>query len=201
MKKYKILAFIAIIAFILIGNITNAYAATAPAWINGKYTRSVSRISWWMSYDNNGGWYEYQIANAISNWQYPGWSNPLHFVESDSNAGTMMDIYSKPSSFWSTNVPMAETRHYDGNGNWMHPNSNRKLSGNYVFTRIYLNDTQMHNLSADKMKGTIAHEIGHTLGLDENNNNKYSIMCQTSSKRQVQTVQKIDNNVIVNIYK
>ena len=68
MKKYKILAFIAIIAFILIGNITNAYAATAPAWINGKYTRSVSRISWWMSYDNNGGWYEYQIANAISNW-------------------------------------------------------------------------------------------------------------------------------------
>ena len=140
--KLKHITFISILILIVafIGIKVNAQSNDLTKHINGNGIELTEK--------------EYQIANAISNWQYPGWSNPLHFVESDSNAGTMMDIYSKPSSFWSTNVPMAETRHYDGNGNWMHPNSNRKLSGNYVFTRIYLNDTQMHNLSADKMKGT-----------------------------------------------
>ena len=188
------------VAFLFIGT-SNVFAATSPQWIGGKYTRAVSRISWWMSYDNNGGWYEFQIKNAVNNWQSPGWSNPLAFVAASSNAGTMMDIYTQNKSFWSTQAPLAETRHYDGNGNWMRANSQGKLNGNYVFTRIYLNDDSLHNKSADEMRGTITHEIGHTLGLNENNGNVNSIMCQLNSNRQVQTVQQIDNTAVVNIYK
>lgn len=180
----------------------NVYAAeTAPAYLGGKYTRRITRISWWMSYENSGGWYEYQIINAVNNWQNPGWTNPIKFVAASSNAGTMMDIYTKTNSFWSGNKPLAETRHYDASSNHMKLNANRKLSGNYLFTRIYLNDSTMHDLMASQMKGTIAHEIGHTLGLDENNSNPNSIMCQTGSGRLVQTVQQIDNTTVVNIYK
>ena len=50
------------------------------------------------------------------------------------------------------------------------------------------------------MRGTIVHEIGHTLGLAHNNSNPQSIMCQTGYGRSVQTVQKIDNTAVVNLY-
>jgi len=59
----------------------------------------------------------------------------------------------------------------------------------------------MHNLSATRMKGTIAHEIEHTLGLKYNNTNVNSIMCQTQYNRAVETVQKTDNKAVVNLYK
>ncbi len=150
-----------------------------------------------MSYDNNGGWYEYQIINAVNNWENPGWNNPINFVCASSNSGTMMDIYSKPSSFWPLNVRngvLAETRFYDSSSVQINP------ANDYRFTRIFINDGTMHNQTAVQMKGTIAHEIGHTLGLDENNSNVYSIMCQTGNGRQVQTVQQIDNSTVVHIY-
>ena len=142
-----------------------------------------------------------EIKNAVNNWQSPGWSNPLAFVAASSNAGTMMDIYSKDTDFIGSWFLNAYTEHYDNNGVEVDHDNNGNLVSNYVFTRIYLNDDNIHNFSADYMRGTIAHEIGHTLGLDENNSNVNSIMCQLNSNRQVQTVQQIDNTAVVNIYK
>ena len=201
-KKKRNLGFMTLIAVALlfIGT-SNVFAATAPPWLGGKYTRSVTRISWWMSYDNNGGWYEFQIKNAVNNWQNPGWSNPLNFVAASSNAGTMMDIYSKDTDFIGSWFLNAYTEHYNNNGVAIEKDNNGKLVSNYVFTRIYLNDDNIHNFSADNMRGTIAHEIGHTLGLGENNSNANSIMCQLNNGRKVQTVQQIDNTAVVNIYK
>lgn len=199
-KVKKIMMSLALIIALLLINVigVNAATQTHPMGV-GKYTRSVKRISWWMSYDNGGGWYEYQINNAINNWENPGWSNPLHFVESDNNRGTMMDVYTKTSSFWTSQgksaYTLATTAWYNGSGNPVSPDTK-----NYYFTRIYINDTEMHNFTANNIKGTIAHEIGHTLGLDHNNYNQYSIMCQTGSGRLVQTVQKTDNDAVVNFY-
>ncbi len=197
-KVKKIAVFLLLISSIIIGNNGNVYAASATTtYGTGKYTRSVKRISWWMSYDNGGGWYEYQINNAIKNWENPGWSNPLHFVESDSNAGTMMDVYTKDESFWGYDGNFyAETFFYNANGQDIY----LPISENYVFTRIYINDTAMHNFSANKMRGVIAHEIGHTLGLQHNNNNVNSLMC-VSDRRKVETVQKTDNDAVVKFYK
>ncbi len=110
-----------------------------------------------------------------------------------------MDIYTKTTSFWEDLGPsaqyiLAETRFYNSSGVQQNPYTN------YVFTRIYLNDTTMHNLSISNMSGTIAHVIGHTLGLAHNNTNVNSIMCQTAYGRVVQTVQAIDNTAVVNLY-
>lgn len=195
MKKLKRLAIFLLALAVMIP--VSANAATATEAFGGKYTRGITRISWWMSYDNNGGWYEYQIINAVNNWQNPGWSNPITFVAASSNAGTMMDIYSQPKTFWATSLQdsvLAETRFYNSSGSQINPTSD------YYFTRIYLNDGTMHNLSVDPMRGTITHEIGHTLGLKHNNTNVNSIMCQTAYGRAVQTVQQIDNTAVVNLY-
>lgn len=196
LKKIHFSLIAVIIVFSLC--ISSASAANvAPPTLGGIYDRGGTRISWWMSYENDGGWYEYQIINAVNNWKNPGWSNPLNFVAASSNSGTMMDIYTETASFWPSQYRYgiyAETRFYNINSVRMNP------STNYRFTRIYLNDTTMHDLSATNMKGTIAHEIGHTLGLNENNNNINSIMCRFVAGRTVQTVQQIDNSVIVNLY-
>ncbi len=194
-----ILVFLAVITILLVGTI-NVNAADFPPYIGGKYTRGISRISWWMSYNNNGGWYEFQINNAIYNWQSPGWSNPITFVEASSNAGTILDFYSRPSNFWSSSNIIASTTHYDSNSTPMHPN-NGKISGNYLFVIINLNDGIMHNSEVEKMRGTITHEIGHALSMGENNGNVNSIMCQTGAGRAVQRVKKIDNDKVVSIYK
>lgn len=189
--------FVLIIFVCLFANIVSVEASSPTPVFGGKYTRGIKRISWYMSYANNGGWYEYQIINAVNNWQSPGWYNPIVFVAASSNAGTMMDIYSKSDTFWPTNVRsgiLAETRFYDGSGTRLYP------TVDYVYTEIFINDTTMHNLNVDNMRGTITHEIGHALGLDHNNNNPNSIMCQTSSHRVAQTVQEIDNTAVVNLY-
>ena len=52
----------------------------------------------------------------------------------------------------------------------------------------------MKNLSSAKQKAVVAHEMGHVWGLDENNSNSKSIMCQSAYGRSVTTVQKVDNN-------
>lgn len=137
-KAFKNLLFIFILFVISVYYSTNVYAASATTTFGtGKYTRSVRRIAWWMSYDNGGG----------------------------------VDI----------GIPVSQ---------------------NYVFTRIYLNDSALHtNHTADQIKGTIIHEIGHTLGLKHNDNNIYSIMYPNAWAVQVTTVQKTDNDAIVKFYR
>lgn len=183
--------------------VQTAFAISPTPTFGGKLDRGITRISWWMSYDNNGGWYEYQIINAINNWKSPGWTNPMSFVAASSNSGTMIDFYTNNNDYfynkYGANNILAVTEFFNINSNQVNPSSN------YRFTEITINNTNMHDIGATNMKGTIAHEIGHALGLAHYNTNVNSIMCQTyvsstGLRRQVQTVQECDNTAVVNLY-
>ena len=64
---------------------------------------------------------------------------------------------------------------------WLYNDAVRPRQENWGWCMIYYNNHYNGG------KGTIAHEIGHTMGLDENNTNPNTVMCQASSGRKVST--------------
>ncbi len=76
---------------------------------------------------------------------------------------------------------MASTRHYIGS-NRVDIN-NKVLDSNYGWAKIIINVTYMAEQGYDTATGikqTVAHEIGHGMGLSHQNCNSASIMCQTA---------------------
>ncbi|AGF58214.1 hypothetical protein B0P06_003473 [Clostridium saccharoperbutylacetonicum] len=79
-----------------------------------------------------------------------------------------------------------------------------KVQPNYCdwqYTEVHLNTYRIQNYSSDLIKGVVAHEMGHTFGLDDNNSNPGTIMCQTGSGRNVTQPQSGDVAGINYLYK
>lgn len=90
------------------------------------------------------------------------------------------------SDFYQTNEPSTQanayTMFYVGNSTTPIAPGN----SNWDWCRIYVNNPYYDQLSSDELKqGVIGHEFGHVMGLDDNNSNQYSIMCQSSHGRKV----------------
>ena len=83
------------------------------------------------------------------------------------------------------------TSYYNSWSNQMNPISK------WRFTKVYINIDAIAKYSSTQKQGMFAHEIGHTLGLTENNTNPNSIMCQAGYNRAVYTVQQCDNTPAV----
>lgn len=183
--------------FIMIGVFFCTNTLVSAAVFGGKFTRGISRVSYYIDYNSGTGYYENLIINAEKNWENPGWSSPVNMVAASSNAGTMLDIYTRDSSFWGgdTNL-LGEAYFYDSNGT----DIGLPYSQNYVFTRIYLNDTSMHNNSATIDRHVIIHEMGHCFGLAHNDNNPNSIMYPYIEGSNVHYVQQVDVNDLKNLY-
>lgn len=73
---------------------------------------------------------------------------------------------------------------------------------NWKYGQIYYNlDNGLEKKDRKKIIAVYAHEIGHCFGLDENNTNKKSIMCQAAYGRSVTSVQSCDFEGIKKLYK
>lgn len=102
----------------------------------------------------------------------------------------------KPSSvadFYHTNEPNVGangyTLYYVGNST----NPINIGSSNWDWARIYINDPYYNQLATNELKqGVICHEFGHVMGLDENNSDPNTIMCQAGSGR-VATSPQLDD--------
>jgi hypothetical protein len=71
---------------------------------------------------------------------------------------------------------------------------------NWYWCEVKLNKTYLSGTTADYDSGVVCHELGHVMGLNENNSNTRVIMCQAGSGRSVTTPQQDDINGINYLY-
>lgn len=197
-KYFKIFSIFITTISLLISMSSFSFAATTRAY-GHKYTRGISRVSYWIDYNSGTGFYEYLIINAEHNWENPGWSSPVNMVAGSSNLGTMLDIYTKNSSYFPNTglTYYGVTEHYDANARQVSP-----IAQDWTFARIHINDNTNHNRNATSVQGSIIHEMGHAFGLahpTDDYDNQDSIMGQ-SGFRTVETVQRCDTDALIRLY-
>lgn len=143
------------------------------------------------------------IKTAINNWMYTGVGANGFYCQgyvSSGVSGSKLDWYAENSSYFGDNgntITIAVTKHYDYSINGVNPKNT-----NWYSASIHLNDPYLRrdSVSDNAAIGTFIHEIGHAFGLAHNNQNPNSIMCQTKYNRQVQRVQKVDNDALNELY-
>lgn len=147
------------------------------------------------------------INNAIDNWVDTGYGwNQIYLAPVASSYATSMDFYGLTQSqaiarYGSTRykTTLADTTYYLTDGTKIDMNSQ-----SWFYTEIRLNNYSMY--TADVMEdifrqGEIAHEIGHALGLYDNNYNARSIMCGLlNAGRTIQVVDVDSHNAINAMY-
>lgn len=141
--------------------------------------------------------YEDIIANSANNWVETGvgwnplWPNARAYVQSYA----AYDIYTANSAGKGI---IAETKFFDFNNNRVSP-----YVSDWRWNEIWIYTSVFDTLSAYNKQGTITHEMGHVFGLDDNNSNRFSVMCQLGdedSGRLVNTVQQADNEAFNSLY-
>lgn len=178
---------------------TNVFASDGePPLLPGKYQNGVGNVTIYIDSASGANYWETYISGGANNWMYPGssMSNPIYIKFVSSNYGSNMDFYAKKKTFWDAtvrNTILAQTIHYDGSDNEIYG-----AKKDWYYAKIYINDDNFRkdSFSNSQAQGTIIHEMGHAFGLDENNANTNSIMCQLGAHRAVQKVQVVDNNAI-----
>ena len=155
-------------------------------------TQQTPAASYWQNF----------IKAAINNWMYTGvGANNFYNLGyvSSGTSGSKLDFYSKYASYWGAEGPFvfAQTSFWTYSIVQADPYSQDWYSG-----QIDLNHTKLSSssVSDDVARGFMKHEIGHAFGLDHNNSNQYSIMCQMEFGRQVQSVQAVDNTALNGLY-
>ena len=162
--------------------------------IGGYLSRGVDDMCYYV--DSSANAYTSYINTGINRWANSGYS-PRHFINMtavSSNYATDVDYYAMDAEDMLVYGAIAETLFYSSSGVC--------LSGNspYYYAEISINNDIISQCTSFEKIGTMAHELGHAMGLDENNSNPNSIMCQLGSGRTVNTVSSEDYATVVGIY-
>lgn len=176
---------------------TLAMASSAFALVprNGGYlTRGVDNMCYYV--DSSASSYTSYINTGINRWTSSGYS-PSDFINMtavSSNYATDVDYYGLDMADMYYGSSVAETYYFGSTG------VQATGTGPYYFSEIAINKDMFPTCSSFEKIGTCAHEFGHAMGLDENNSDTSSIMCQSSSGRTVNTVSAEDYATVVYIY-
>lgn len=164
-------------------------SGTIPPLLEGNLIWNIESIYYYV--DSSANNYLTPIADAAYNWVYTGygWNNLYPNTRTTNIENSAIDIYAYGR--------------YDGNNGyttfWARTNGTSgdaysvSWEDDWLFNEVYLNNYYLSYEEDDYIQGVVAHEMGHCFGLDDNNTNQYSIMCQAGSGRLVTTVQEVDH--------
>lgn len=172
----------------------SAVAYAAIPVIGGYLSRGVDDMCYYV--DSSANSYTSYINTGIRRWTDGGHS-PSDFINMtavSSNYATDVDYYAKGMMDMFAVGALAETMYFTSSG--------AETSGrnSYYFTEISINIDTFGNRTSFQKIGTMAHELGHAFGLEENNSSTSRIMCQLGSGRTVNTVSAGEYEKVVEIY-
>ncbi len=189
--KKKIFALILVISLTL-GLNQNVFA-DEPLFIGCKLQRGVSNMYYYV--DSSAEGYTYLINNAVDNWVDTGYGwNPIYMSPVASNYATDVDFYARFGDELEATT-IAKTSFYDINEGRVSASES-----DWFFAKIEINVKVINTLREEVQQGTIAHELGHAFGLEHQNKNINSIMCQFSCGRKMHRVDEISHNAINTLY-
>lgn len=190
--------FFAILSTLLLSLLPATSANAATPTFGHRYQGGVGNVTAWLNYASGVGNWEWYISTATNNWMYPGWSNPIYINYVASNSGSTLDFHQNSDAYFGGGMNViARTEFYSNAGGGINP-----TVSDWAYAEVHINNDvySSSSISNEQALGTTIHEIGHAFGLAHYNNNKYSIMCQTSYGRISQRVQLVDNDAINNLY-
>ena len=169
-------------------------ALAAVPVIGGYLSRGVDSMCYYV--DSTASSYTSYINTGINRWTNSGYS-PSDFINMTAvslNYATDVDYYAQGMDDFIIVSCLAETTYFSSTGS--------ETSGvrPYYYSEIRINNDTIGSCTSYEKIGTMAHELGHAPGLDENNTNTSSIMCQLGSGRTVNTVSAEDYATVVSIY-
>jgi len=159
MKKIKVL-----LSFTLILSMLMCTQAFAVVKYGHKLSRGVSNLCYYV--DSTANSYISSINSGKVAWtQYWDDNSIIRMTAVSSTSGSSMDFYGKNSSFFDTDYRSiaAQTAFFNSNSVAVNPNST-----NWFYTDVYINRDNMPSASYSRSV-IMAHEMGHTLGLDDTN--------------------------------
>ena len=172
---------------------SNVAFALVPT-VGGYLSRGVDNMCYYV--DSSASAYTSYINTGINRWTNSGHS-PSDFINMtavSSNYATDVDYYAQEQEDFFAGYALAETLYFSSDSS---PSGGASA---YFYTEILINKGEFPSCTSYEKIGTMAHEFGHAMGLDENNRNTSSIMCQLSSGRTVNTVSAEDYATVVDIY-
>lgn len=187
-RKYLLLVFLLLFT-------SNSFSA---ATYSHKLSGGVDKMYYYV--DKSISSYTTDINNAVNNWIYTGWDNPIYMYPVSSNNGTAIDFYYKGNSGnCSGSGTLAYTKWYRLNSGSVSPNSSNWEWAETNYCTLWKTNTYNGFSTAKSRQGTVAHEIGHAMGLAHNTSSS-SIMTQVGSGRKVYKVDYNSNKDIINKY-
>lgn len=120
-------------------------------------------------------------------------TTPISYVQTSTQSSSVMDIYA--GNYYSSDTGIIAQTTF-----WVYSTQLDPYKSNWGWNKIQLNMPVMSTLDTYDQQGSIAHEMGHAFGLDHNNEDPTTIMCQLAYGRFVYMPTPDDLNGINHLY-
>lgn len=143
-------------------------ANTEPPALGGRMINGIGNVTVYIDSGSGATYWQRLIKDAVHNWMYTGF-------------GAKANNILAATSWRASNMSYIEPR-----------------TTNWYSADMYLHDSGLrkNDISDAQATGTMAHELGHGFGMNENNSNPNSNMCQSLYR----VVQKVDNDALNRLY-